>query len=69
MNEEDKPAADENFIAELRVFKQEDRTTLASILFKNGYTVRQGKRLKKEGGKSVDYTVIITDRNGEQTEK
>lgn len=48
----------------LRVFKEEDRKTVASILFSNGYTVRQGKQLRSSTGKSVDYLVIITDSKG-----
>lgn len=49
---------------ELKIFGAEDRKTVASILFDNGYTVRQGKRLKTPTGKSVEYLVIVTDRNG-----
>lgn len=60
---------EEKFIAELKIFNKEDRNTVASILFENGYTVRQGKKKRTETGKTVDYTVIVTDRNGESTEK
>ena len=54
---------------ELKIFREEDRKTVASILFSNGYTVRQGKRLKTKTGKSFDYLVVVTDRNGEMVTK
>lgn len=54
---------------ELRVYNKEDRRTVASILFENGYTVRQGKRQRTPTGKSIDYLVIVTDRDGEATDK
>lgn len=61
--------ANEEFIAELKIFNKEDRKTVAAILFENGYTVRQGKKKRTETGKTVDYTVIVTDRSGESTER
>lgn len=54
---------------ELRVFSKDDRKTIASILFDNGYTVRQGKRQRTPTGRSVDYLVIVTDREGVATER
>ena len=42
---------------------------MAAILFENGYTVRQGKKKRTETGKSVDYTVIATDKKGESAER
>lgn len=59
----------EEFIAELKIFSKEDRKTVAAILFENGYTVRQGKKKCTETGKSVDYTVIVTDKKGESAER
>ena len=59
----------EKFIAELKIFSKEDRKTVAAILFENGYTVRQGKKKRPETGKTVDYTVIVTDRDGESSER
>lgn len=59
----------ENFVAELRIYNKEDRKTVASILFDNGYTVRQGKAKRTETGKTVDYLVVVTDRNGESSGK
>ena len=59
----------ETVIAELRVHKNEDRKLLAAILFDNGYTVRQSKAKRTETGKSVDYTVIVTDKKGESAER
>lgn len=61
--------ADETVIAELRVHKNEDRKVLAAILFDNGYTVRQGKAKRTETGKTVDYLVVVADRNGESSGK
>lgn len=61
--------ANEKFIAELKIFSKEDRKTVAAILFENGYTVRQGKKKRTETGKTVDYTVVVTDRDGESTER
>ena len=59
----------EEFISELKIFIKEDRKTVAAILFENGYTVRQGKKKRTETGKSVDYTVIVTDKKGESAER
>lgn len=59
----------EELIAELKIFSKEDRKTVAAILFENGYTVRQGKKKRTETGKAVDYTVIVTDRKGESSDK
>lgn len=56
-------------IIELKVFSREDRKTLAAILFDNGYTVRQGKAKRTETGKTVDYLVVVADRNGESSGK
>lgn len=51
------------------LIEKDDRKTVAAILFENGYTVRQGKKKRTETGKSVDYTVIVTDRNGETADR
>ena len=59
----------EEFIAELKIFSKEDRKTVAAILFENGYTVRQGKAKRTETGKTVDYLVVVADRNGESSGK
>lgn len=53
----------------LKIFREEDRKTVASILFSNGYTVRQGKRLKNPSSKSVEYLVVVTDNKGVMTSK
>ena len=53
----------------MKIFSKDDRKTVAAILFENGYTVRQGKKKRTETGKSVDYTVIVTDRNGETADR
>lgn len=41
---------------ELRIFKVEDRVTVAGILFKNGYRVQQVKK-KRPSGKGVEYVI------------
>lgn len=41
----------------LRIFNLEDRITVATILIKNGYTVRQTKQKKTESGKVLDYYI------------
>jgi hypothetical protein len=52
-------------VAELKIYNQEDRLTVASILIKNGYTVSQSKRYRNATGKSMDYylKVSIDDEN------
>lgn len=45
---------------ELKIYNQEDRLTVASILIKNGYTVAQGKRQRTPNGKSLDYFLKVT---------
>ena len=46
---------------EIRVFKAEDRRTIAGILAENGYDVGYHKRKRTKTGKSVDYYVHGTD--------
>ena len=48
----------------LLISKQEDMLTVASILFKNGYTVRMEK--EKLGSKTTTYLVAV--KPGERTE-
>lgn len=45
---------------DLRVYSVEDRIALASILFKNGYTVSNVKVLE-DGKKSPEYCVHVVD--------
>ena len=45
---------------ELRIYNQQDRLEVASILIKNGYTVSQTKRQKTPTGKTVDYFLLVT---------
>ena len=40
---------------ELRIYNQQDRMDMATILIKNGYTVSQFKRQRTPTGKVVDY--------------
>lgn len=46
---------------EIRIYTQEDRLNVAAILVKNGYNVGQGKRLRTQTGKSLDYFLHIED--------
>ena len=48
-------------VAELAVYNLEDRLNVAAILFKNGYKVSQGKRLKTPTGKQVDYIIFVEE--------
>ena len=41
----------------LEIFKEEDRITVAAILVKNGYTVRQFKERKTPKSKSYSYYI------------
>lgn len=42
----------------------EDRATVASILFKNGYAVTPGRQFKVGSKKSYDYYVEVVDTLG-----
>lgn len=46
---------------ELKIYNQEDRLTVASILIKNGYTVSQGKRQRSPTGKTLDYFLKVSE--------
>lgn len=39
----------------LVIAKEEDRITVAGILIKNGYTVRQGRQKKEPSKKAIEY--------------
>lgn len=41
----------------LIIYKEEDRLTVAAILVKNGYTVRQGRERKGPNGKTYVYYI------------
>lgn len=45
----------------IRIAKDDDRVTVAAILFRNGYMVRPVK--VKEGGKTVVYVEVIPLEN------
>ena len=51
-------------VMELRIYNQQDRLNVASILIKNGYTVSQTKRQKTPTGKTVDYFLVVTMDEG-----
>ena len=44
---------------ELRIYNQQDRMDVATILIKNGYTVSQFKRQRTPTGKIVDYYLCV----------
>lgn len=46
---------------ELRIYIQEERLNVASILVKNGYKVSQGKRNRTPTGKAVDYLLLVEE--------
>jgi hypothetical protein len=50
----------------LEIFKEEDRMTVAAILVKNGYTVRQGRE-RVEGKKS--YVQLLEYQKNRKTQK
>lgn len=54
---------------EIKVYNLEERMSVATILIKNGYTVRQGKRLRTPTGKTLDYILYIQEdeRNADTT--
>ena len=45
----------------IKIFLEADRLTVAAILVKNGYTVRQGKEKRTSTGKSYDYFLETLD--------
>ena len=57
-------------VCELRIYNQQDRLDVASVLIKNGYTVSQTKRQKTPTGKTVDYFLRVTlDEDNADTSK
>lgn len=54
---------------EIKIYNLEERMNVATILIKNGYTVRQGKRLRTPTGKTLDYILYIQEdeRNADTT--
>ncbi len=54
---------------EIKIYNPEERMNVATILIKNGYTVRQGKRLRTPTGKTLDYILYIQEdeRNADTT--
>ena len=53
--------AKEKETVKLKIFNQEDRLAVATILIKNGYTVSQGKEKRTETGKSLDYFLLVRE--------
>lgn len=45
----------------IRIFSEDDRLRVASILVRNGYCVSQGKEPRTKGGKSYDYFLEAQD--------
>ena len=54
---------------EIKIYNLEERMNVATILIKNGHTVRQGKRLRTPTGKTLDYILYIQEdeRNADTT--
>lgn len=48
-------------VMELKIYNQEDRLTVASILIKNGYTVAQSKKQRTPTGKTLDYFLRVSE--------
>lgn len=48
-------------VAKIRIFNQDDRLAVASILIKNGYTVGQKKEKRTETGKTMDYYLVVSE--------
>lgn len=44
---------------ELKIYNQQERMDVATILIKNGYTVSQRKRQKTPTGKTVEYYLLV----------
>lgn len=51
---------------QIEILKEEDRTTVAAILVKNGYRVRQGKKRKAPNGKAYVYFLEVDKPNEEE---
>lgn len=49
----------------LKIANEADRTTVAAILFNNGYTVKKGRR--KKNNKSYEYFVVYEPANIDDT--
>lgn len=44
---------------ELKIYNQQERMDVATILIKNGYTVSQRKRQKTPTRKTMDYYLLV----------
>lgn len=53
----------------LIIFREEDRLIIASLLVKNGYTVRQGMQKKSNSSKAYEYYVEIVESPGKEENK
>ena len=47
----------------LKIYSMEDRLAVASVLVKNGYTVRQTKE-KRPSGRACDYFLVAVKDKG-----
>lgn len=43
----------------LKVYELQDRLDVATILIKNGYSVKQVKQKRNQTGKAVDYFLVV----------
>ena len=54
-------------VAEISIYKLEDRKVVTAILLENGYTVGPGVRKKTPTGKQLDYLKIYRDTEAGNT--
>lgn len=55
-------------VAELSIYKLDDRKTVAGILLENGYAIGPGVRKKTPTGKQMDYFLkVYKDGNQESS--
>lgn len=55
-------------MAKIEIFKEDDRLTVAAILIKNGYTVRQ-TREREEGKRSYLYYLEYSKQRAQKKEE
>ena len=51
-------------VAEISIYKLEDRKVVAGILLENGYTIGPGVKKKTPTGKQLDYYLKVYKEDG-----
>ena len=51
-------------VAEISIYKLEDRKAVAGILLENGYTIGPGVKKKTPTGKQLDYYLKVYKEDG-----